>query len=133
MSEGPEGRRILIVDDAGEARAILAIALSTIGGAAVETADSAENALRAMDGAAVDVLVTDVRMGGMNGLDLLIALRERGRWPAHGAVVISGETDPDLPGRALACGASAFFAKPFSAGEVRKRVLSLLESHEPFL
>src|SRR5436305_7225661 len=98
--------RILIVDDAGEARAILAIALSTIGGVTVETVGSAEEALAAIGGAPVDVLITDVRMSGMTGIELLAALRERGPWPRSGAVVISGETDPDLPRRATAAGAS---------------------------
>jgi CheY-like chemotaxis protein len=120
--------RILIVDDAGEARGILAIALSTIGGVEVDTAESAEEALRTIAGAPVDLLITDVRMRGMDGLELLAALRERDAWPRCGAVVISGETDRDLPRRAIEAGAAAFFAKPFSATEVRKRVVSLLES-----
>src|SRR5215813_5528714 len=113
--------RILIVDDDGEARSILSIALSTIGGATVETADSAESALEAIGSQPVDVLITDVRMTGMTGIELLAALRERGVWPLRGAVVISGETDHDLPQRARDRGASAFFTKPFSAAEVRKR------------
>jgi len=124
-------RRILIVDDASETRAILAIALSTVAGVSVETAESAEKALQLIDGGPVDVLITDVRMRGMTGLELLAVLRERGSWPLHGAVVISGETESDLQDRALAAGASAFFTKPFSAAEVRKLVVSLLEPPEP--
>ena len=121
-------RRILIVDDAEEARAVLAIALRTIAGAAVEVTDSAERALALLGEDAVDVLVTDIRMGGMTGLELMAALRDRGRWPSAGVVVISGESDPDLPRQALESGAAAFFTKPFSASEVRKSVISLLES-----
>jgi DNA-binding NtrC family response regulator len=120
-------RRILIVDDADEPRAILAIALRTINGTMVETANDAEDALRRMTTNAVDVLVTDVRMRGMTGLELLAKLRERSCWPSCGAVVISGEPDPDLPVRARACGANLFFRKPFSVGVVRQSVLSLLE------
>ncbi len=120
--------RLLIVDDADEARAILAIALSTIPGAQVEIAESAEDALRRLDNEPVDVLLTDIRMGGMSGLELLVVLRERGRWPLRGALVISGETGPDLRQRALECGAADFFTKPFSAAEVRRSVLSLLRS-----
>ncbi|HEY2018823.1 MAG TPA: response regulator [Bryobacteraceae bacterium] len=124
-------RRILIVDDADEARGILAIALQTLQDVRVEVAVSAEDALSKLDGGTVDVVVTDFRMGGMSGLELLAALRERGMWPRCGAVVISGETDPDLRRTALEQGAAAFFGKPFSAGEVRRSVISLLESsHE---
>lgn len=120
-------RRILIVDDADDARTILAIALRTISGVTVETASSAEDALRLITSSAVDVLVTDYRMRGMSGLDLLTKLRERKRWPSCGAVVISGETDPDLPRRARASGVDVFFRKPFSAGAVRNSIISLLE------
>ncbi len=120
--------RLLIVDDADEARAILAIALGTIPGAQVEVAESAEDALAKWDGVPVDVLVTDFRMQGMSGFELLTALRQRGQWPVCGALVVSGETDPELPRRALEYGATAFITKPFSAGEVRKTVLSLLRS-----
>jgi len=121
-------RRILIVDDADEARAVLAIALRTIAGAAVEVAESAEKALALLSDDPVDVLVTDIRMGGMSGLELMGALRDRGCWPAAGVVVISGESDPDLRRQALESGAALFFSKPFSAGEVRRSVISLLES-----
>ena len=122
--------RILIVDDAGEMRAILAIALSTIDGVTIEPADSAEIALKVIEEAPVDVLITDVRMSGMDGLELLAALRERDAWPSGGAIVISGETDPDLPQRALAAGASAYYSKPFSPMEVIKHVVSLLEKKD---
>jgi DNA-binding response OmpR family regulator len=118
--------RLLIVDDAVEARSILAIALATIPGARVEVAGSAEDALAHIGSDPVHVLVTDVRMRGMSGFELLAALRERGRWPLCGALIVSGETAPDLRQRALESGAAAFFAKPFSAGEVRKAVIALL-------
>jgi CheY-like chemotaxis protein len=120
-------RRILIVDDAEDGRAILAIALRTIGGAVVETAGSALDALQVVTRAPADVLITDIRMGGMTGLELLSELRERGAWPSCGAIVISGETDPELPRRALESGAKAYFKKPFSAAAIRKSVISLLE------
>ena len=127
VSARPAGPRILIVDDAAEAREILAIALRTIGGATVETLDNPLAALQRMNDTRVDVLVTDIGMSGMSGLDLLHTLRESGCWPIHGALVISGENDPELPRRALACGAARFFSKPFSAGAVCKAVISLLE------
>jgi DNA-binding NtrC family response regulator len=120
-------RRILIVDDAEDAREILATALGTIDGSMVETTSTAEDAFLVMRQTRADVLVTDFRMSGMNGLDLLVELRECDCWPSCGVVVISGETDPELPGRALACGARIFFSKPFSASAVRKSVISLLE------
>jgi CheY-like chemotaxis protein len=120
--------RILIVDDSPEWLGILVIALSTIPDADVHSAGTAEQALAVVeDGPPFDVVVTDFRMPGMNGLDLLGRLRDTPRWPARGAVVISGETDADLPARVRTAGAAAYFEKPFSPVAIRKCVLSLLE------
>jgi CheY-like chemotaxis protein len=120
--------RILIVDDSPEWLGILGIALSTIPDADVHSAGTAEQAIAvAENGPPFDLVVTDFRMPGMTGLDLLGRLRDTPQWPARGAVVISGETDPDLPERARTAGATAFFEKPFSPVAIRKCVLSLLE------
>lgn len=119
-------RRILLVDDSEEWRSILAIALRTIPDVDVLTAESGEQAIEIAAVQPVDVVVTDFRMGGMTGLELLSHLRRRARWPTGGAVVVSGEQDPDLPQDATNHGADAFFAKPFSPAEIRKCVLSLL-------
>jgi CheY-like chemotaxis protein len=121
--------RILIVDDSPEWRGILGIALGTIPDAEVLAAESGEQAFALSEEKTIDVLVTDFRMGGMSGLDLLSRVRERQRWPACGAVVISAEIDPDLPARAAAEGAAAYFEKPFSPSAIRKCVLSLLDKY----
>ena len=119
---------ILIVDDSPEWRGILGIALGTISGAEVLSAGSAEEAMAISASKNIDVLVTDFRMGEMSGLDLLGRVRASRRWPSCGAVVISGETDPDLPARVKSAGAAAFFEKPFSPAAIRKCVLSLLHN-----
>jgi CheY-like chemotaxis protein len=119
--------RIVIADDSPEWRSILAIAMKTIAGVTVATAESGEQALEMLRDEPADVLLTDVRMGGMSGLELLERLREGGRWPRRGAVVVSGESDPELPARSKALGASEFLQKPFPPSEIRRRVLSLLD------
>ena len=121
--------RILIVDDSPEWRGILGIALGTIPGAEVVPAESAEQAFALSEKQNMDVVVTDFRMAGMNGLDLLGRLRQQQKWPVCGAVVISGETDPELPARAVAEGAAAYFEKPFSPAAIRKCVISLLDKY----
>ena len=121
-------RCILVVDDADDWRSILTITLSTIDDVRVLNAPSGERALEMIRDDVVELIVTDLRMDGISGLDLLTAARELGRWPCHGAMVISGEDDPELERRALDCGASAFFPKPFSAGAIRRHVISLLNS-----
>lgn len=119
--------RILIADDSPEWRNIAAIALRTIPAAVVTTVESAEEALQLSREQAFDILVTDVHMGQMNGLELLTALRQLERWPSRGAIVMSGEPVAALSEAASLQGAARFFQKPFSPGELRKQVLSLLD------
>ena len=81
-------RRILVVDDEEEVRDILAEALEDFG-YAVLTAASGEEALSmlAADGG-VDMVITDVRMPGISGLELAEEIRRR--WPEMKVVLISG-------------------------------------------
>jgi CheY-like chemotaxis protein len=117
-------RRILIVEDDSEARTVLSIALGTLRDVSIDTAMSAEEALPLIERGGIDVLVTDVRMGGMSGLELLARVRPM----IQAAIVISGETSPSIERMALEAGAAAYFPKPFSAAAVRQRISSLLES-----
>ena len=119
--------RILIADDSPEWRNIAAIALRTIPAAVVTTVESAEEALQQFREQEFDILVTDIRMGKMDGLELLTALQRLERWPTRGAIVISGEPVANLWVTAELKGAAKFFQKPFSPGELRKQVVSLLD------
>lgn len=100
MSKPP---RILVVDDEEEVREILAETLEEFG-YAVTTAGSGEEALRRLDGDGIAMVITDVRMPGMSGLDL--AEQVRRRWPAVKVVLISGYfVPPQAP--------TKFLKKPF--------------------
>jgi two-component system, NtrC family, response regulator GlrR len=68
--------RILVVDDDADLLRLLAIRLSSAGWA-VTTADSAENALAQLNNEAPQVVVTDLRMGGMDGMALFDIIHER--------------------------------------------------------
>ena len=71
----PEGR-ILVVDDELSMREVLEITLRQEG-YDVTLADGGEAALRALDAAAFDLVVTDLRMRGVDGLAVLRAVKER--------------------------------------------------------
>src|SRR5262245_30863059 len=70
-------RRILVVDDEPGMRAGLAEVLRR-GGFEVELAATAEDARARLESSAVDLLVTDVRLPGRSGMDLLRDLRDAG-------------------------------------------------------
>jgi len=116
---------VLVVDDAEEWRTMLRLALGTLGDAKVVMAENAAAALEAARREAVAVLVTDVGMPGMSGIELLDKLKAEGIWPARGAIVVSGEEAGAVEQAARARGAS-FFSKPASMIEVKRAVERLL-------
>jgi CheY-like chemotaxis protein len=61
-----------------------------------------------------------------DGLDLIRRLRAEPRFARLPMLLISGDSDPRLSERALAQGADAFFAKPYSPAAVRKKLEQLL-------
>lgn len=65
-------------------------------------------------------LITDVRMPGMNGIELLAILRER--HPSLPVIMISGHSDVPVACRAMKMGASDFLSKPFSGDELFEAV-----------
>jgi signal transduction histidine kinase/ActR/RegA family two-component response regulator len=112
-----EGIRVLIVDDEGDARELIATTLTQCGATAVPVASS-EAALAAMadsrPGERPDVLVADIGMPGEDGYTLIKRLRARG--PELGglipAIAVTGYANPDDRRRVLAAGFQVHLAKP---------------------
>lgn len=102
-------RRIHIVDDDEDVLGALALLLRTEG-FAVETYLSAEAFLAAGVGDDGGCVVTDVRMAGMSGMDLLAAMRERGL--ALPTIVITGHADIPMAVSAMKRGAADLLEKP---------------------
>jgi CheY-like chemotaxis protein len=121
-------RSVLIVDDSANAMETLEVALLGIPGLAVMTASSGVDALRILgDTGAVGAVVTDLHMPRMDGFEFIRRLRGDTRLSATPVVVISGDTDPATPERMAQLGVSAFFAKPFSPAEVRRKLEQILD------
>jgi putative two-component system response regulator len=116
---------ILIVEDDAEVRAVIAEGLLSLG-YAVRTAGSAEDALATLEKAPPDLVLTDVHMGGMNGVDLCARIKGDPRWALLPVVILTALTDLDARVAGLAAGADDFFSKPFELLELRARVAALL-------
>jgi two-component system, NtrC family, response regulator AlgB len=115
---------ILIVDDDTSIRTHLAACVCELGHEAEVAADATE-ALAVMDRTAFDVVLSDVRMAGMDGLALLRELRRR--HPDAGAVLMTAyATIPDAVD-AIRSGAYDYLAKPFSLEQVGLVLARLLE------
>jgi len=123
-------RAVLIVEDSENSAATLEIALLAIPGVSVLLAASALEALRILDraGEPVSAVVTDLNMPRMDGFELIQRMRADRRLASVPIVVVSADTDPATPQRVAALGACAFFPKPYSPAEVRRKLEQLLDA-----
>jgi CheY-like chemotaxis protein len=128
--EGENGcpRSVLIVEDSENSAAMLEIAFSEIPEVSVLMAPSAVEALRILDhGGGVHAIVTDLNMPRMDGYELIRRVRQDRKLSGTPIIVISGDTDPTTPARIAALGVNAFFSKPFSPAQVRRKLEQILD------
>ena len=117
-------RRVLVVDDEENIRLVLRTLLRKHG-YEVELADSGEAALALVDSFGPDVILTDVRMPRMGGLDLLATLKAKNVGAT--VIVMSAYGSIDLALEAIKAGAYDYLSKPFKPDEV---VLALRKAEE---
>jgi two-component system chemotaxis response regulator CheY len=107
--------RVLVVEDDRDSRETLATALAQ-SGYAVDIVEDGREALGRLSSWPADVLVSDVNMPEMGGLDLIQALRASGR--NQPVVLITGMEGDDVVGHAAEYGASACLRKPMTLDEL---------------
>ena len=117
-------RRVLVVDDEENIRLVLRTLLKK-NGYEVEVADGGEAALERIDAFGPDVILTDVRMPKMGGLDLLATLKAK--QCAATVIVMSAYGNMDLALEAMKAGAYDYVSKPFKPDEI---VLALRKAEE---
>lgn len=116
--------RVLAVDDDETARRNLVLALAREG-CEVVTAASSREALELLEAREFDVLLTDLRLGQSDGMELLE--RTRSRWPDTRVVIITGYASIPSAVEAVKKGAFQYLAKPFAIEELRSIVRRALD------
>jgi two-component system response regulator AtoC len=117
--------RILIVDDEATIRESLLEAMAA-DGFDVTSAETGEEALARCHNAEFDLVLTDLKMGGVSGMELLQALRNQGRQTP--VVMMSAYGDTETAVEALHKGAYDFISKPFKLGDIKKKVRAALRA-----
>jgi len=107
--------RIVFVDDEPD---LCAAAADWLGasGFAVQTFSDPREALDSIDGTACDCVVSDMRMPGLSGLDLLREIRQRE--PELPIILLTGHGDVPLAVEAIQAGAYHFLEKPYDADQL---------------
>jgi two-component system, NtrC family, response regulator AtoC len=116
---------VLVVDDDLAVRKVLASLIEQDGLAARHVASGAE-ALAALEEQPFDVVITDLRMPGMDGMALLAEIGRR--WPGQAVVMLTAHGSVPLAVEAMKAGAAEFLLKPFDRQEVLYVVRKLIEA-----
>lgn len=118
--------RILVVDDEEGMLEVCAETLAALPYAEVHTERSSPRALTRIGSESFDLLITDVRMPGVGGIELLRAARERD--PDLPALVLTAYPTVDTAVEAMKLGASDYLTKPFRPDELLAASRRLLEA-----
>jgi two-component system KDP operon response regulator KdpE len=114
-------QRVLLIDD--EVRIVQFIALKLkVSGYEVICADNGEKGLELARTASPDIVLLDIIMPGMDGLEVLQKLRQFSSMPV---IVISARER--ISERALALGANGFMSKPFDPDDLVDRIKTILQ------
>jgi DNA-binding NtrC family response regulator len=115
--------KVLIVDDDETIRDTLYELLSE--NYLCQTAETAEKALARIEADTYDVVLTDISMPGLSGLELLGQVRQR--FPKTPVIIISGIGDQEHAQGLIRLGAFDFLLKPFTLETVEKSVTRAIE------
>jgi signal transduction histidine kinase/ActR/RegA family two-component response regulator len=120
------GIRVLLVDDEADSREMMASALETCG-ATVVAAASAQEALQALNGSDVDVMLSDIAMPDKDGYELIREVRATGtaRIAAVPAAAVTACVRDDERQKALAAGYHMHLAKPVHPAALARAVAAL--------
>jgi two-component system chemotaxis response regulator CheY len=122
--------RALIVDDSSVMRKIVERALRQAGIdlKVVHEAGSGTEGLDLLRTRQVDLILSDINMPSMDGLEFLRQIRAQELAPGVPVVMITTESSEEHVKQAILAGAQGYIRKPFTAEQVKERVLPLLDA-----
>lgn len=118
-------KTIITVDDASTIRKMVGFTLKSAGHNIMEAADGAE-AFDALSKRSVDLVITDVNMPKMNGIELTRRLRSLPNYKSVPIILLTTETDPAKKSEGRAAGATGWIVKPFSQDQLLAIVSKVL-------
>lgn len=115
------GAHVLVVDDDSDTRQAMSELLGDYG-FRVETTSDGEEALRALGEDPPDLIISDIRMPRLGGIELARRLREKALTQSIPMILISGFDDPSARIEGLEIGADDFISKPVDPAELVARI-----------
>jgi two-component system, chemotaxis family, chemotaxis protein CheY len=120
---------VLVVDDSAAIRKILQRVLRQTGMAihTIHEAGDGQEALDLLNAHRVQLVLTDINMPKMDGLQLLAAMKASDRWRDVPVVMITTEGGEIKVGEAVKLGAAGYVRKPFTADQIKEKLVGILE------
>ena len=120
---------ILVVDDSAAIRKILTRVLRQTGMAiqTIHEAGDGQDALALMAQHRIDLVLSDINMPKMDGLQLLASLKASPQWRNIPVVMITTEGGETKVAEAVRLGAAGYVRKPFTADQIKEKLVGILE------
>jgi two-component system chemotaxis response regulator CheY len=114
--------RVIVVDDMSTSRGLITQALDGFGIRQIESAPDGPGALEKIASWPVHLVISDMNMPGMNGLELLQALRRNPQTKAVGFLLITGRAEREIIEAGRRLGMNNYLGKPFQPDDLRKAI-----------
>ena len=118
MQEGSP-KNILIVEDSATTRALIRAVIEDMGDFSIFEAGSGFEALKLLPTQEFSLVITDVNMPDINGLELIHFIKSNPRYGNIPLIIVSTERSEEDKKRGIALGATAYITKPFKAHELQ--------------
>ena len=119
--------RCLIVDDSPTMRQLVVFALKRVPELDIVEASDGVDALKKLPGQKIDLVLCDINMPIMDGLKLLSLMKNNPVYKEIPVVMITTEGGETKVGEAVRLGASGYVRKPFTADQIKEKLLPFFE------
>ncbi len=119
-------KSILIVEDSATTRSLIKAVTEEIGDFNIVEAPTGFDALKLLPSQDFDLVLTDINMPDINGLELINFIKNNPRYKGIPLVIISTERGEEDKKRGIALGANAYVTKPFKAPELQDIIKKIL-------
>jgi len=120
-------KTILLVEDSATTRALIRAVIDEMGDFNTVEASSGFEALKLLPTQEFDLVITDINMPDINGLELINFLKNNQRYNHIPLIIVTTERSEEDRKRGMALGAIAYITKPFKADELQEVIKRALQ------
>lgn len=119
-------KKILIAEDSATMRSLIISTITALGDYLTLEAANGFEALRILPREKVDLIITDINMPDINGLELVSFIRENDNYRQTPLIIISTESSERDREKGLSLGADAYLVKPFAPADLQQLIQEYL-------